>query len=584
MKIIFFSSHTATWYFAFAEASLAFALKEKGHNILFVTPGDLFKGMSSLKQEKILRKEFDLQGYDLENVLTERDFEKVNIILKKINKNNFEKLVLDDVYIGKIALYEFLLHSKKMSAKLTDAEWKECTIYLKNTLISFFACRNIVKKEKPERILMFNTLYSVNHVWERYAKIKNIPVYLLHNGSNLSDLDGTLIIAKNDPFYLMDSLKKVWIKLRGSPVLQKGLSYVTDNLLELIKAKHFLVYSTPKSKEHVNLRKIFNVTDNQKILTATMSSYDEVFAAKYVGVWNIYEKLIFATQVIWIKELINYVKNKHDLFLIIRVHPREFPNKRESVKSDHAKMLEKVLKNLPDNVKVNWPADNISIYDIAQETDVFLNAWSSVGVEMSLLGIPVVVYSKDLILYPSDLNYLAKNKKDYFTKIELALRKGWNYERIKKTYRWLALYYYHTIVRLRDKKIGTKPSISTRLISDITNYVYHLIPSKIKGFLIKVYYAIPGLGVGKKQVNDCRRQLIEHVDISSVEKMIKESGDTLVDVEKILKNGVTEKEEDFYIKHEVKRMYYALYGNMSDQTKMKKDSLQYNLKQVFEKK
>jgi hypothetical protein len=505
------------------------------------------------------------------------------MIIKKLTTNNFEKLVVDDIQIGKMALYEFLLHSKKMDPKLTEKEWRECLVYIKDSLISFFACRLIINEEKPDILLLYNTLYSVNRVWEKYAKLREIPVYFLHNGENLSDREDTLLIAKNDSIYYLNRVISFWSNVKNISVSQKELSYVTDNFLKLIGAKHFLTYSAPKSKKRINVRKIFDVKNNQQIIVATMSSNDEIFAAQYVGAWEPPKHLMFKSQEEWVKVLIEYAKRRQDLFLIIRVHPREFPNKRETVKSVHIKVLEKAFKNLPPNVRVNWPTDKISIYDLAQETDVFLNAWSSVGVEMSLLGIPVVIYSKELILYPHDLNYLAKDREDYFAKIELALKKGWSYEKIKKTYRWLALYYYHTIVRLRGKKTGTKPSISTRLISNITSYTYRLLPPKVKNFLIKVYYAIPGLGVGKRQINDCRRQLTEHVDISGVEKMIKESGDTLVDVEKILKNGVTEKEEGLYIRREVKRMYHALYEAMFDETKIKKGSLRYNLKQVFTK-
>ena len=85
----------------------------------------------------------------------------------------------------------------------------------------------------------------------------------------------------------------------------------------------------------------------------------------------------------WIRALVRYVARREDLCLIIRVHPREFPNKREMVLSEHAKMLQVALSELPDNVKVNWPTDKVSLYDLANITDAFANAWSSAGKEMA---------------------------------------------------------------------------------------------------------------------------------------------------------------------------------------------------------
>jgi len=581
MKIIVFSSHTSTWYFAFAEAIIASELQKIGNDVLYITSGNQFVGVSDLMQERILRKEFSLRGYEIGTKLTD-DFKEINLIMKSLNKNNFKNLIIDNINIGKIALYEFIIHHKKMDLNINQEEWKECLVYIKNTLISFFACRTIIEKEKPDRILMYNTLYSVNHVWERYANARGIPVYFLHHGVNFSDIDNTLIIAKNDSLSFTKELINIWHKVKKIPVSQKMLSYVTDHFLELLKATHYLVYSAPKSKKPINIRKIFNIKDSQKILTATMSSYDEVFAAQYVGIWNLPNNLIFASQAEWIKALIGYVKNRKNLFLIVRVHPREFPNKRESVKSEHARMLTKIFKNLPSNVKINWPTDNISIYDLAQETDVFLNAWSIVGVEMSLLGIPVVIYSKDLIMYPPDLNYVGKNLNDYFDKIELALKDGWSYERIKKTYRWLSLYYCRTIVRFRNKKVDLLETTVKNSSFSVFNYFNTTLSPKIRSFVLRFLVIIPGLYIGKKQREDCIRQLREHVDISALEKMLMKSEDTMVNLNEALASKVSTKEEDLSVQNEVRKIYQVFYDNVSKGTKIRKNSLQYNLK-VFSK-
>lgn len=573
MKIICFSSYTATWYFAIAEAAIASALQKKGHKVLYITPGDQFAGISSLSNERILRKKFNLKGYEIGPELSNKDYKEISSIMRRLNKYNFDKLVVDHIKIGKIALYEFLINRKKMDTDFSPSEWKKCLFYIKNTLISLYACRTILKNESPDRVLMYSTLYSVNHAWEEYAKKISIPVYFLHHGVNFSDIDNTLIIAKNNSLFYMAKLRQYWLKLRNIPVDQKMLSYVTKHFLELLRAKHSLVYSAPKSKGIVNIRKIFKIRENQKILVATMSSYDEMFASDYVGASNIPEKLIFRNQTDWIRELIKFVKDKKDHFLLIRVHPREFPNKRERVKSQHAKILEKILKNLPDNVKVNWPSENVSIYDLAQETDIFLNAWSTVGVEMSLLGIPVVIYSSDLIHYPSDLNYLSKNRRDYFAKIELALREGWSYNKIKKTYRWLTLNYCRPILRFRNTNSKSNPGI-------LKHYYYQFLSLTVNIYT-KFFGTSPGFTIEPRLLEDCDSQLSERIDITPLEEMLSKSGDTLVNIKEALSSNVTNKKEDMYMRGQIKYIYRALYGNISKSREIKKNSLQYNLRKVF---
>src|SRR5262249_27070023 len=152
---------------------------------------------------------------------------------------------------------------------------------------------------------------------------------------------------------------------------------------------------------------------------------------------------LFKTQIDWLQFLLSFLAERSDLFLIVRIHPREFPNKREQVQSHHARRLKEALSQLPANVAVNWPSDGISMYDLVDQTDMFLNSWSSVGKEMSLLGIPVVIYSPELPFYPQDLNYCGFTVKEYVHAIEQALDDGWSFERSRRAYRWSALEFHH---------------------------------------------------------------------------------------------------------------------------------------------
>ena len=144
------------------------------------------------------------------------------------------------------------------------------------------------------------------------------------------------------------------------------------------------------------------------------------------------------------------MSTRPDIFLVVRVHPREFPNRRETIKSEHAKLLEQALAKLPENVAVNWPADQISIYDLVEETDVFLNSWSSTGKDMALLGIPTVIYSDEMPLYPSGLNYFGDTKESYFQAIERALEDGWNAEKVRQSYRWAAYEFLRSTIYIGD--------------------------------------------------------------------------------------------------------------------------------------
>jgi CDP-glycerol glycerophosphotransferase (TagB/SpsB family) len=183
---------------------------------------------------------------------------------------------------------------------------------------------------------------------------------------------------------------------------------------------------------------------------ATLGSYDEEVAAEMVGARTIRKEPLFKTQVEWIEALVEFMHQHPNIFLIIRVHPREFPNRRDSKKSEHARLLEQALLQLPANVKVNWPTDQISIYDLVEETDVFLNSWSSTGKDMALLGIPTVIYSDEIPLYPTELNYFGDTLESYFSAIERALGDGWSAEKVRRSYRWAAYEFSRSTIDIGD--------------------------------------------------------------------------------------------------------------------------------------
>ncbi|EPG76014.1 capsule polysaccharide biosynthesis domain protein [Leptospira fainei serovar Hurstbridge str. BUT 6] len=457
MKILFFAPHSAIWVHSFPEALIAESLQKLGNEIVYITCDSLYNEyctvMSSLGMDqessldskssacdscyarrKLLYTRFKFREIEIGKKITaeEKDF------VTALSKSDFPELLdytRDGIPVGRISLYELLLQTKKGNLSFSPEEKGFYRIAFRNALHTHIAAERILLEEQPDILFVYNSLYVVNHSFAKVAKEKGIPFYFLHAGENISDRLSRMIIYNGYTFEYRKELVKYWPHYRDKPIGPEAVSNVGNHFFELLRGNHFLVYSS-NLKESVSIRKTFDIPEGRKIVSATMSSNDERFASACVGVTIKDANRIFANQAEWIRATIEYFKVRRDHYLIIRVHPREFPNRRDSVKSEHAGELEKLLQDLPENVKINWPEDNISLYDLAKETDAFLNAWSSVGEEMTLLGIPVLLYSPDLILYPADLNITCVDKEDYFEQLDEALKQGWNGERIIKAFRW----------------------------------------------------------------------------------------------------------------------------------------------------
>jgi hypothetical protein len=473
VRVIFFSPHAGIWSHAFPEALVAEALARGGHEVLYVTCGRVLdefcvtmaaNGLTSasdptskqeicvqcIHHEKLLREEFGFSGPRLSD-LVDADSEKaVAEVLASVSRDSAFELSVDGLAIGRFALYNLLIRRKRIRLDFNDEEWKEYWAELENLLRVWQAARKVFAAFDPDRVVVYNSLYPVNRVVSKFAETKGIPSYFLHAGGDFSRRLQTLLIGRGDTYTFYQHIMESWPRFSDVPCEPGDLAKVTNHYLHLFKGKSIFGYSAANTGV-VDVRSRFHVAPEQKLLLATMSSLDEIFSAQCIGaLGGPARESAFADQVEWIRSLVGHISSRADLFLIIRVHPREFPNRRDHVVSEHGQLLRELFVDLPSNIKVNWPEDKLSLYDLASEVDVVLNAWSSVGKEMGVLGIPVVLYSANYILYPDDINDIATNASEYFCKIDAALHEGWSFERARRAYRWSVFEYCRCVVDIGD--------------------------------------------------------------------------------------------------------------------------------------
>ncbi|MCU1281521.1 MAG: hypothetical protein JWM53_5067 [bacterium] len=566
MRVLFFSPHAGIWVHSFPEALLADAVRAAGAELVYVTCDGAFssicipmaaRGLSvespSGEKEQTcrdcrrnrdrLRRGFALPGYDFDSSLSAADRDRITALLDGLKAKDASSFAVDGVEVGRAALYEYLIQKKKTDVEISDSEWSAFRPRLANVLQSLFAAKQILERENPDRVVVYNSLYSVNAVWRALADQRNIPVYFVHAGLNLKNRLQTLFIGRDSTLMCMRRLVAAWPEYAELPCNETELAAVTDHFAELFKGTSVFAYSAPASSERQSVRDRFGVRADQKVLVASMSSYDEYAAARAIGEMPAEAGLVFATQIDWIRALSTWFSTRPDLFLLIRVHPREFPNKREGLKSEHARMLERELSQLPANVRVNWPSDRLSIYDIAEHADVFLNAWSSAGKEMALLGLPVVVYCPELLLYPANLNYVGTTRDSYFAAIESALRDGWSFERVRAAYRWCVLEYVRAIADISDGFDYSETRAATMW-------------QRARGLL----FMVPGV----REQRDLLRRPRTLREQGRLGRLILSGKPSLLDVPPDQREAASEANESAALRRQVRRLAAQLYRGRLD--------------------
>ncbi len=473
-RVVFFAPFSGIWPHAYPEALVASSMKQEGAEVIYVTCDGLFAagcavmdshGMAHTASEaqrkavcRMCRRRQDalvsglkVERVSLDSFVPDEARRECQDFARDLPRESISTVELDGFKVGCIGLHETLLHFKLTSLdELNEDSLADFRRRLYNVLLSLRATSGMLAKLKPHRIVGYNTHVSVLYIMMLAAERAGVPTFGMHAGGNMSNRFGSLYLFRSD----MVRLYKQWItdfeeKWRNLPATRAGIESGASHFSALTSGKTVWVYSAPKKPEYLDVRAHFGIRPDQKVLLAMLSSYDELFSSQVMGVMPEH-KLMFNSQVEWLEFLLKHLASRPDLFLIIRVHPRELPNQRDSIHSNHARRLEEALRDLPANVRINWPQEKISLYDLIPHVDVGLNGWSSTGKELAHLGVPVVLYNKEILYYPSSLNSLASDPTDYVAKIDAALASGWSFDRVIQVFRWLGLEYALGTVDIRD--------------------------------------------------------------------------------------------------------------------------------------
>jgi len=92
----------------------------------------------------------------------------------------------------------------------------------------------------------------------------------------------------------------------------------------------------------------------------------------------------------WIIRTIQYFIEKPDVQLVIRIHPGEALVKHGSILD----LIRKTLPQLPPHIHLIEPLAEVNTYDLMDVADLGLVYTTTVGLEMALRGIPVIVTGK----------------------------------------------------------------------------------------------------------------------------------------------------------------------------------------------
>jgi hypothetical protein len=483
VKALFFSPFANIWEHSFPEGLVAEGLKENGLEIVTVRCAGLYESFcvamsaagltaadsekkkkqvcgACIKRRNLLDKDFGLNSLVTENFLDERDISIARNLVDSATLENWPTLELNGIPIGRYAAYEFLLNYKIMGTSVPPELFGTLLNQLKNSVLTLLAAEKILDSEEPDYVVTYNRLYGVNHAFLAVAEARGIPTYTLQGGGHITHRGETMTMFRESQTQFQLFHSESWRTYQQSPIGPTEVDLVSSHFEGLLEGSSAFAYSSAfEASDPQLLRERFTIPQDAKVVLIPMSSEDELNAAQLADLLPDTSGLpnLFEDQFAWIRFIFEYARQRPQVKFILRLHPRMYPNKRENVIAPVVARVMELLEEAPENIIVNLPSDNVSLYDLMQILDVVLGYRSSVGAELAAFGLPVVSpANKDFFTYPSEINRTGMTTQDFTQKLDDALLEGWSIENVRKSFRWYA-YLFSRIAVDFSESVSAKP-------------------------------------------------------------------------------------------------------------------------------
>ncbi len=167
--------------------------------------------------------------------------------------------------------------------------------------------------------------------------------------------------------------------------LERTLKWLTDRRY----GRNLTWYAyNPSITADGNLRRRLNITESKKLLALFTSSTEET-----AGDWEL--EGAYESQSVWVQDVLDWIKYRNDVELVIRVHPHLSGQTGLGRAFDEYSFYERLKTSMPANTRIVMPDESLNSYALMDEANVGLTFGSSTGIEMAMLGKPIVLAARN---------------------------------------------------------------------------------------------------------------------------------------------------------------------------------------------
>ena len=473
-RVLVFSPFSGIWPHGLSESQLLSQLEQDEYEFTYVTCGGMFIGhcvvMESFRLDhdapddrksnicRLCKKcSLDLHSVHpaerlvLDHFLQPTDIAQASAVIHEVGAQSYLEATFRGIEVGRLSSYETLIKFKKTSTLLTDGEFEYYKKSLHAACLSVCALERLFSLRTFDRIVLYSPQYSANMMCAELARRHGIPVYFLEGSSNIHERYRAVRVWSWNDFKMVNPALSYFRDVQHKPVAEDR-TRVESHFEEIELGRNYSVYSAKSSRPR-DIREVHRIGSDKKILLATLSSYDEAFSALVIGGFPVekFESDVFASQFDWISALVEWVSARTAIHLVVRLHPRDLPNRRDSIVSEQSSRWLQLLERIPSNVSVDHPDQRIPLADYFPAIQAMTTGWSSTAIEAMMKEIPVVTYDQRLPSFPAEIHYSGRTIEEYWMNLEGALSATHSPQIRERTMEWMSFNFNRGTVRVRGR-------------------------------------------------------------------------------------------------------------------------------------
>jgi hypothetical protein len=360
---------------------------------------------------------------------------------------------------GKLAMMDVALAEKIADFNAPDERPRAAWLrFIEASVTAYLLVDLICRRLSVARLVHFND-YSIM-LGARLAAAKHGARVLSLTFAPHLNIDQRRYLIRDEPWCVACMPQEDrWPDFRDVPLPAPMVETIVDDLLSRFGGRGSHQFSPAKSTAAWDAHAALGLPRDARLLVAFTSSLDEATAIRRsreaLGAPAYTGPNPFPDQIAWLRALIDVVEASGDLALVVRIHPREGVM-RGRPSSQHLGRLREAFSGAYARCRFVWPEDKTSSYDLAEAADVALTAWTTMGVELARLGIPVLTAFRGVNPFPLE-GFLewAPTPDAYLAKVAARAARGEaSLDRIAAAFRWYHQYVLANCIDLGDLVSG----------------------------------------------------------------------------------------------------------------------------------